>query len=103
MNFMSKVIMANIGIFMAIGIMNVLFSKTGWFPDPRMQLVVMLISRYLLPAMIGYTSGKFIGGDNGGLAGALASGRFRGSLSSSLGSLGKRRHDRLPYKRFQQV
>jgi PTS system mannitol-specific IIC component len=70
---MSKVIMANIGIFMAIGIMNVLFSKTGWFPDPRMQLVVMLISRYLLPAMIGYTSGKFIGGDNGGLAGALAS------------------------------
>lgn len=73
MNFMSKVIMANIGIFMFIGIVNVFFSNSGWFPNPPMQLVVVITSKYLLPVMIGYTSGKFIGGENGGIVGALSS------------------------------
>ena len=89
MNFISKVIMANIGIFMAIGIMNVIFSKTGWFPDPRMRVVITLCSRYLLPFMIAYTSGKFIGGENGGRVGAISSiGMMLGSGTATVLLLG---------------
>ncbi len=89
MNFISKVIMANIGIFMAIGIMNVIFSKTGWFPDPKMRLVISLSSRYLLPFMIAYTSGKFIAGENGGRVGAISSiGMISGSGTATVLLLG---------------
>lgn len=63
--------MPNIGAFIAWGIITALFIPTGWTPDATMVKLVDPMIRFLLPLLIGYTGGRLINGDRGGVVGAI--------------------------------
>lgn len=69
--FLSNMVMPNIGAFIAWGLITAFFIPTGWWPnETAAQLVGPMIS-YLLPLLIGYTGGKLIYGERGGVVGAI--------------------------------
>ena len=65
-------IMPNIGAFIAWGLLTALFIPTGWWPNEYLGKLVDPMLKYLLPILIGYTAGKNIAGDRGGVTGAIA-------------------------------
>lgn len=65
-------IMPNIGAFIAWGLLTALFIPTGWCPNEYLGKLVDPMLKYLLPILIGYTAGKNIAGDRGGVTGAIA-------------------------------
>ena len=69
--FLSNMVMPNIGAFIAWGIITALFIPTGWFPNETMAKLVGPMITYLLPLLIGYTGGRLIGGERGGVVGAI--------------------------------
>lgn len=69
--FLSNMVMPNIGAFIAWGIITALFIPTGWFPNETLARLVEPMLIYLLPLLIGYTGGRLIGGDRGGVVGAI--------------------------------
>ncbi len=71
--FYSGIIMKNVVLFMAFGLMSVCFAETGWFPNAEIYQIAGMIYQVLIPVMIGYAAGKKSGDDIGGVAGALAS------------------------------
>lgn len=70
--FLSSMVMPNIGAFIAWGIITALFIPTGWTPNERLSSLVGPMIIYLLPVLIGYTGGKLVGGQRGGVVGAVA-------------------------------
>ncbi|TAA45980.1 PTS mannitol transporter subunit IICBA [Corallincola spongiicola] len=68
--FLSNMVMPNIGAFIAWGFVTALFIPTGWLPNETLATLVGPMITYLLPLLIGYTGGKLIGGDRGGVVGA---------------------------------
>jgi PTS system mannitol-specific IIC component len=91
--FLSNMVMPNIGAFIAWGLITALFIKSGWLNaggsggladrtagSPRSAAGVSSTARgivgpmitYLLPLLIGYTGGKLIYGERGGVVGAIA-------------------------------
>ncbi|EMW5168624.1 PTS mannitol transporter subunit IICBA [Raoultella ornithinolytica] len=68
--FLSNMVMPNIGAFIAWGIITALFIPTGWLPNETLAKLVGPMITYLLPLLIGYTGGKLIGGERGGVVGA---------------------------------
>ncbi|WP_343183046.1 PTS mannitol transporter subunit IICBA [Buchnera aphidicola (Neophyllaphis podocarpi)] len=70
--FLSNMIMPNISIFIALGLINSLFMPYGWIPNKYLSELIFPISSYLLPILIGYTGGRLIGGDRGGIPGAIS-------------------------------
>lgn len=56
-NFLSGMVMPNIGVFIAWGLITALFIPTGWFPNEYLARLVGPTITYLLPALIGYTGG----------------------------------------------
>ena len=64
-------VMPNIGAFIAWGIITALFIPTGWLPNETLAKLVGPMITYLLPLLIGYTGGKLIGGERGGVVGAI--------------------------------
>ena len=64
--------MPNIGAFIAWGIITALFIESGWIPNERIAQLVNPMSSVLLPLLIAYTGGNVIGGQRGGVIGALA-------------------------------
>ncbi|WP_392558480.1 PTS mannitol transporter subunit IICBA [Orbus mooreae] len=70
--FLSNMVMPNIGAFIAWGFITAIFLyPSGWFPNETIaQLIGPMIS-YLLPLLIGYTGGKLIYGERGGVVGAI--------------------------------
>ena len=69
---LSGMIMPNIGAFIAWGLLTALFIPTGWWPNEYLGKLVDPMLKYLLPILIGYTAGKNIAGDRGGVTGAIA-------------------------------
>lgn len=70
--FLSGMVMPNIGAFIAWGLITAFFIPTGWMPNEALGGLVDPMIKYLLPLLIGYTGGKVVGGDRGGVIGAVA-------------------------------
>ncbi len=71
-NFLSSMVMPNIGAFIAWGLITALFIEAGWFPNEELASLVDPMVKYLLPLLIGYTGGKLIYDTRGGVVGAIA-------------------------------
>ncbi len=54
-----------------VGIITALFIPTGWLPNETLAKLVGPMITYLLPLLIGYTGGRLVGGDRGGVVGAI--------------------------------
>lgn len=65
--FYTGIIMRNIGIFIFIGMMSVLFQTDGWFPNENMYAISQFAYWYILPGMIAYAGGNAVSGMNGGI------------------------------------
>ncbi|MBU3182814.1 PTS mannitol transporter subunit IICBA [Clostridium psychrophilum] len=69
--FLSGMVIPNIGVFVAWGLITALFIPTGWFPNENIAKLVTPIITYVLPLLIGYTGGKIVYGKRGALMGVL--------------------------------
>ncbi|WP_312094833.1 PTS mannitol transporter subunit IICB [Niallia sp.] len=69
---LSGMIMPNIGAFIAWGLITALFIPTGWTPNADLATLVDPMIKYLLPLLIGYTGGKMVYAERGGVVGAIA-------------------------------
>ena len=65
-------VMPNIGAFIAWGFITALFIPDGWLPNERLASIQPYMLTYLLPALIAFTGGRMVGGDRGGVMGAIA-------------------------------
>ena len=70
--FLSAMVMPNIGAFIAWGFITALFIPDGWLPNEQLASIQPYMLTYLLPALIAFTGGKLVGGDRGGVMGAIA-------------------------------
>jgi mannitol PTS system EIICBA or EIICB component len=70
--FLAAMVIPNIAAFIAWGLITALFIPTGWIPSPRFAELVAPMIRFLLPLLIGYTGGKLVYDQRGGVVGALA-------------------------------
>lgn len=70
--FMSGMIMPNMGVFIAWGLITAFFIPTGWKPNEQFASLVGPMITYLLPLLIGYTGGKMVHDVRGGVVGAAA-------------------------------
>lgn len=71
-NFLSSMVMPNISAFIAWGLITALFIPTGFFPNESLAKMVSPMVTYLLPLLIGYTGGKLVHDQRGGVVGAIA-------------------------------
>lgn len=71
-NFLSSMVIPNIGAFIAWGLITALFIPTGWVPDAYFAKLVGPMITYLLPILIGYQGGKLVYDARGGVVGAIA-------------------------------
>lgn len=69
--FLSGMVQPNIGAFIAWGFITALFIPTGWLPNESLASIGGPMLTYLLPLLIGYTGGKMIAGERGGVMGAI--------------------------------
>ena len=65
-------VMPNIGAFIAWGFITALFIPDGWLPNEQLASIQPYMLTYLLPALIAFTGGRMVGGDRGGVMGAIA-------------------------------
>ena len=70
--FLSGMVMPNLGAFIAWGLITALFIPTGWIPNEHLASLVGPMITYLLPLLIGFTGGRMIWGNRGGVVGAVA-------------------------------
>ncbi len=70
--FLSAMVMPNIGAFIAWGFITALFIPAGWIPNEGLASIHPFMLNQLLPALIAYTGGKMVGGERGGVMGAIA-------------------------------
>lgn len=70
-NFLSSMVMPNISAFIAWGLITALFIPTGFFPNENLAKLVGPMVTYLLPLLIGYTGGKLVHDQRGGVVGAI--------------------------------
>lgn len=61
-----------IGAFIAWGLITALFIPDGWLPSETFSTLVDPMIKYLLPVLIGYSGGKLVYEDRGGIVGAIA-------------------------------
>ncbi|MGD7049021.1 PTS mannitol transporter subunit IICBA [Rossellomorea marisflavi] len=71
-NFLSSMVLPNIGAFIAWGLITALFIPDGLIPSESLAKLVGPMVTYLLPLLIGYTGGKLIHDQRGGVVGAIA-------------------------------
>ncbi|WP_077622961.1 PTS mannitol transporter subunit IICBA [Sediminibacillus massiliensis] len=71
-NFLSSMVLPNIGAFIAWGLITALFIPSGFFPNESLASMVDPMVFYLLPLLIGYTGGKLVYDQRGGVVGAIA-------------------------------
>ena len=69
--FLSNMVMPNIGAFIAWGFITAIFIPTGWYPNENVAKLVTPMITYLLPLLIGYSGGKLVHGERGGVVGAI--------------------------------
>ncbi|MFD0051850.1 PTS mannitol transporter subunit IICBA [Actinomycetes bacterium NPDC127524] len=71
-NFLSSMVMPNIAAFIAWGLITALFIPTGFIPNESLAKMVGPMVSFLLPVLIGYTGGKLVHEQRGGVVGAIA-------------------------------
>jgi PTS system mannitol-specific IIC component len=71
-SFLSQSIMPNISAFIAWGLLTALFTKNGWMPSLKLEVLIEPMMLYALPLIIAYTGGRRFGGDRGGAIGVIA-------------------------------
>ncbi|MGO3375159.1 PTS mannitol transporter subunit IICBA [Brochothrix thermosphacta] len=71
-NFLSSMVLPNIGAFIAWGLITALFIPDGWWPNKAIAELVGPMVNYLLPLLIGFSGGKIVHGHRGGVVGAIA-------------------------------
>src|SRR3989441_1814402 len=64
-------VIPNIGAFIAWGLITAFVIPTGWTPNETLAKLVGPMITYLLPLLIGYTGGKLVYGQRGGVVGAV--------------------------------
>ena len=70
---LSGMVMPNIGAFIAWGFLTAIFlSPGGWFPNENIVSIQPFMLHFLIPVLIAYTGGKMMGGDRGGVMGAIS-------------------------------
>lgn len=69
---LSNMVMPNIPILIAWGLVTALFIEKGPFPNKEFATIVGPMLSYLIPTMIGYTGGKNVYEHRGGVVGAIA-------------------------------
>ncbi len=70
--YLSGMVMPNIGAFITWGLITACFLSTGWYPNEKIAQLIGPMLKFLLPILIGYTGGKMVYGDRGGVIGAAA-------------------------------
>ena len=70
--FYTGIIMKNIGIFIFIGLLSVVFQPDGWIPNATMYVISQFAYNYALPSMIAFAGGSRIGGHEGGTLAVMA-------------------------------
>lgn len=68
---LSAMVMPNIAVFIAWGLITMLFIADGVFPNETLAALVEPMNKYLLPILIGYTGGKNVYGQRGATVGAI--------------------------------
>lgn len=71
-NFLSSMVLPNIGAFIAWGLITALFIPTGFFPNEELGKLVGPMVTYMLPLLIGYTGGRLIYDQRGAVVGTIA-------------------------------
>ncbi|MEW9673868.1 PTS sugar transporter subunit IIA [Ammoniphilus sp. 3BR4] len=69
--FLSKVVFQNIAALITMGMLRVLFGPMGWFPNPEIDRITILMLSYFIPVLFAYTAGRRIGEHRGGLIAAI--------------------------------
>ena len=69
--FLAGMVIPTIGAFIGFGLITAFFLETGWTPNAKLANLISPILNSLLPILIGHTGGKMVGGDRGGVIGAL--------------------------------
>ena len=77
--FFSGMVMPGMGMFIAWGLIRVLFFPDGWWPNESLAGLAVVISQVILPVFVAYTGGMTVGGQRGGIAGAIAAVGLTGS------------------------
>ena len=70
--FYTRVIMRNVGIFIFVGLLSVVFNDHGWFPNKDMYAISQLVYKTVMPLLIAYESGRAIKEKGGGTVAVLA-------------------------------
>lgn len=69
--FYSSIIMGNMGLFIFVGFLFVIFQEQGWFPDANIYAIAQLVYRMVIPICISYAGGAKISGQTGGVLSVL--------------------------------
>ncbi|MGN0404747.1 MAG: hypothetical protein ACI4F1_05970 [Bariatricus sp.] len=85
--FYTRIIMKNVGIFIFIGLLSVIFNSHGWLPNEDIYAISQLVYKMVLPCMIAYDAGNKMEENGGGVLAVLA---LSGILAvrSEIGMLG---------------
>lgn len=70
-NFYTRIIMNNVGIFIFVGLLSVLFHERGWFPNENMYALSQFVYRWMLPTLMAFEGGRLICGKEGNVSGGI--------------------------------
>ena len=68
---LSAMVMPNIAVFIAWGLITSFFIADGWLPNAHLAALVDPMNKFLLPILIGYTGGKNVYGQRGATVGSI--------------------------------
>lgn len=69
---LSKMVIPNISLFIAWGILTTLFHENGWFPNERISVLIEPMIFYAIPMMIAFTGGSMFHEKKGGIVAVVA-------------------------------
>lgn len=67
-----SIISKNISLFLAVGVLHILFSEYGWFPNATANQLADVLYKWLIPLMVSYAAGQKQDQEIGGMVAALA-------------------------------
>ena len=70
--FLSKMVMPNMGAFIAWGLITAIFDSNGWWPNYELSQMIEPMIKYMIPTLIAYTGGRMMGDVRGGVVGSIA-------------------------------
>ncbi|GAA0357094.1 hypothetical protein GCM10008932_07470 [Alkalibacterium iburiense] len=70
-DFLSGMVLPNIGAFIAWGLLTALVIPSGWLPNEQLATIIDPAIKYLLPLLLAHTGGKMVAGERGAVIGAI--------------------------------